>query len=42
MLGEHWALVTVYHGLQLVLSKRIRIGKRNIIFNPTQLDSLYI
>ena len=26
MLSQHLVLVTLYHGLQLVLSKRIRIG----------------
>ena len=26
MLGQHLVLVTLYHGLQLVLSKAIRIG----------------
>ena len=26
MLGQYFVLVTLYHGLQLVLSKTIRIG----------------
>jgi hypothetical protein len=33
MLGEHLALVTLHHGLQLVLSKTIRIGDTKISYS---------
>ena len=38
MLGQHSALVTLYHGLQLVLSKRLRIGDTKYHIKCTKMN----